>query len=89
MIVDERDHLLNGRSSSAIAKYTDAFLRVSLVWRSAWFSLFNAFSFAATSVVTPARPPASTSALFTHSCSVCAAQPILAEINTTAAQREP
>jgi len=30
MIIDERDHLLNGRSSSAIAKYADAFLRISL-----------------------------------------------------------
>jgi hypothetical protein len=35
-----------------------------------------------------ARPPASTSAFFSHSCSVCAVQPILAEIETTAAQRD-
>ena len=84
MVVDKRDHLLNGRSSSAIAKYADPFLRISLAWRSSRFSRSSAFSFAATSVGTPARPPASTSAFFTHSCSVCAAQPILAEIDTTA-----
>lgn len=30
MIIDERDNRLNGRSSAAIAKYADAFLRISL-----------------------------------------------------------
>jgi hypothetical protein len=42
-------------------------------------------SFAATSVGTLA----STSAFFTHSFSVCAAQLILAEIDSAAAQRDP
>lgn len=36
----------------------------------------------------PARLPPSTSAFFTHSCSVCAEQPILAAIDDTAPQRE-
>jgi C4-dicarboxylate-specific signal transduction histidine kinase len=35
VIVDERDHRLNGRSSSAWAKYADALRRISLAWRSA------------------------------------------------------
>ena len=42
MIIDERDHLLNGRSSSACAKYADAFLSISLACRSSRFSRSNA-----------------------------------------------
>jgi DNA modification methylase len=38
VIVDERDHRLNGRSSSAWAKYADALRRISLAWRSSRFS---------------------------------------------------
>jgi hypothetical protein len=34
MIVDEGDHGFERRSSSAIAKYADAFRRISLAWRS-------------------------------------------------------
>jgi len=34
VIVDEHDHLRNGRSSSAAAKYALAFFRISLAWRS-------------------------------------------------------
>ncbi len=37
---------------------------------------------------TPARLPLSTSARLTQSSSVCAEQPILAEIDNAAAQRE-
>src|SRR5262245_42708010 len=40
------------------------------------------------SVGTPARLPLSTSAFFTHSRSVCAVQPILVAIETTAAHRD-
>jgi hypothetical protein len=40
------------------------------------------------SVGTPARLPASTSAFFTHSFSVWPVQPILAEIDMIAAQRD-
>jgi hypothetical protein len=37
----------------------------------------------ATSVGTPPRLPLSTSAFFTHSCSVCGTQPIFSAIDTT------
>ena len=88
-----RSYPLNGRQGgwarSAVAKYADAFLSISLAWRNSRFSRSSAISFAATSVGTPARPLASTSAFFTHSFSVCAAQPILAEIDSAAAQRDP
>src|ERR1700735_2961355 len=89
VIVDEGDHGLNRRSSSAWAKYALALPRISFACRSSRFSRSRAFSFVATSVGTPARtPPLSRSAFFTHSCSVCAVQPILAAIDETAAQRE-
>src|SRR6478609_407599 len=76
VIVDERDHGLNRRSSSAWAKYAEALRRISLAWRSSRFSRSKALSFVATSVGTRARTPLSRSAFFTHSCSVCAVQPI-------------
>src|SRR5580658_4242627 len=92
VIVDEGNHGLNRRSSSAWAKYALALRRISLACRSSRFSRSRAFSFVATSVGTPARTPARTplsrSAFFTHSCSVCAVQPILAAIDETAPQRE-
>src|SRR5580692_10768966 len=88
VIVDEGNHGLNRRSSSAWAKYALALRRISLACRSSRFSRSRAFSFVATSVGTPARTPLSRSAFFTHSCSVCAVQPILAAIDETAAQRE-
>src|SRR5271156_69534 len=49
---------------------------------------FQSLQLCATSVGTPARTPLSRSAFFTHSCSVCAVQPILAAIDETPAQRE-
>jgi hypothetical protein len=52
------------------------------------FSRSNAFSLSAVSVGTPARCPLSTSAFLTQSCSACGVQPILAEINITAAQSD-
>src|SRR5258708_11887806 len=88
VIVDEGNHGLNRRSSSAWAKYALALRRISLACRSSRFSRSRAFSFVATSVGTPARTPLSRSAFFTHSCSVCAVQPIWAAIDETAAQRE-
>ncbi len=88
MIVDEGDHGLNRRSSSAWAKYADALRRISLTCRSSRFSRSSAFSFSATSVGMPGLRPLSRSAFFTHSCSVCAVQPIFAAIDITAAQRE-
>jgi hypothetical protein len=56
--------------------------------RSSRFSRFSAFILSATSVGTPARLPLSTSAFFTHSFNVCAEQPIFAEIDMIACQRE-
>ena len=44
MIVDERDHGLNRRSSSAWAKYADALRRISLACRSSRFSRSSALS---------------------------------------------
>ena len=41
------------------------------------------------SVVTPARLPPSTSTFFTHSLSVCGAQPIFEEIDRIADHRDP
>src|SRR5690606_15433505 len=78
----------SGRSSSAWAKYAEALRRISLACRSSRFSRSRALSFSATSLGTPARLPPSTSAFFTHSCSVWAEQPIFWETETTAAQRD-
>ena len=44
MIVDERDHLRNGRSSSAAAKYALAFFRISLAWHSSRTSRSSSFA---------------------------------------------
>jgi hypothetical protein len=88
VIVDERDHGLNRRSSSAWAQYADAWRRISLACRSSRFSRSSALSFAVTSDETPDRMPLSRPAFFTHSCSVCAVPLILAAIDVTAAQRE-
>src|SRR5436190_13658840 len=88
VIVDERDHRLNGRSSSAWAKYADALRRISLACRSSRFSRSRAFSRAAISVVTPGARPLSRSAFFSHSLSVCPVQPILAAIEMIVADRD-
>src|SRR5207302_120773 len=57
MIVDEGDHRLNGRSSSAWAKYADALRRISLAWRSSRFSRSSALIRSPSCVVGPARRP--------------------------------
>src|SRR5260221_8421338 len=88
VIIAERDHGLNPRSSFAWAKYADALRRISFACRSSRFSRSKAFCFSALSVGTPARLPLSTSAFFTHSRSVCAVQPILAETETIVAHRD-
>src|SRR3954462_11825221 len=88
VIIDERDHRLNGRSSSAWAKYADALRRISLACRSSRFSRSSVLSLAAMSVVKPGFRPLSTSAFLTHSFSVCAVQPILPAIDMIAAQRD-
>ena len=88
MIVDERDHGLNRRSSSAWAKYADALRRISLACRSSRFSRSRAFIFSESSLGTPARFPLSISAFFTQELSVGAEQPIFAEIDAIVAHRE-
>src|SRR5436305_1961413 len=88
LIVDERDHGLCRRSSSAWAKYADALRRISLACRSSRFSRSSAFSRAAISVVTPGARPLSRSPFFSHSLSVCPVQPILAAIEMIAAHRD-
>src|SRR5262249_25797438 len=86
LIVDEGDHGLCRRSSSAWAKYALALRRISLACRSSRFSRSSTLSLAAMSLVRPGFP-LSRSAFFTHSFSVCAVQPILPAIDTIAAHR--
>jgi hypothetical protein len=57
MLVDEGDHGLDRRSSSAIAKYALALRRISLAWRSSRFSRSSALMRSRSSVVGPARRP--------------------------------
>ena len=56
MLFNEGNHLPNWRSSSACAKYADAFLRIPLAWRSCLFPRSNAFSRARRSLVKPSPP---------------------------------
>ena len=70
VIFDELDHFLNGRSSSACAKYAEALRRISLACFSSQFSRSYAFIFSAISGVMPPRWPVSTSTFLTHSFSV-------------------
>ena len=62
MLFNEGNYLPNRRSSSACAKYAEAFLRIPLAWRSCLFPRSNAFSWARWSLVKPSRSPASRSA---------------------------
>ena len=55
VIVNEGDHRLNGRSSSAWAKYADALRRISLAWRSSRTSRSRALICSRSSVVSPGR----------------------------------
>src|SRR6056297_2203611 len=89
MIVDERDHGLNRRSSSAWAKYALALRRISLAWRNSRFSRSSAFSRSRSSVVSPGRAPRSRSDRLTHSRSVSALQPTFSAIERIAAHCEP
>src|SRR5712671_156337 len=56
MIVDERLHGFDRRSSSAWAKYALALRRISLAWRSSRFSRSSAFIRSRSSVVGPKTP---------------------------------
>src|SRR4030081_1628844 len=88
VIVDERDHGLYRRSSSAIAKYADALRRISLAWRSSRFSRSSAVSFAATSEGRPGARPLSRSTFCTLSRNVCRDQATSVEVVASAAQRD-
>ncbi len=57
VFVDEGDHFLNGRSSSAWAKYADALRRISFAWRSSRTSRSSALIRSCSSVVGPERLP--------------------------------
>jgi hypothetical protein len=80
VIVDERDHGFERRSSSATAKYADAFRRISLAWRSSRFSRSSALMRSRSSLDAPGPWPRSRSAWRTHFRSVSAVQPILPAI---------
>jgi hypothetical protein len=88
MIIDEAEHGLYRRSSSAWAKYANALRRISFACRSSRFSRSSALSRAAISVVGPGLRPVSRSARFTHSFNVWRVQPISAAIDRTVAQRD-
>lgn len=83
-----RQEARNTRSPRAGSHWPDLIGLISSACRSSRFSRPGAFMRAAISVGTPARLPASTLAFFTHSFSVCAAQPILAAIEVIAAHQE-
>jgi len=55
VIVDERDHGLCRRSSSARAKYADALRRISFAWRSSRFSRSSVLIRSRSSLVGPGR----------------------------------
>jgi hypothetical protein len=57
LIVDEGDHGFDRRSSSAIAKYADAFLRISLARRNSRTSRYSALMRSRSSLVAPGRWP--------------------------------
>src|SRR5690606_6921576 len=63
--VDESDHLVVGRSSSA-AKNADAAFRISFARRSSAFSFFNRFNSACSTEVIPGRAPESISDVRRH-----------------------
>src|SRR4029453_14655646 len=62
VIVDEGDHVLDRRSSSAGAKYAEALRRISLAWRSSRTSRSSALIRSRSALVGPGRPPPSRSA---------------------------
>src|SRR5205085_6305585 len=78
--VDEGDHGLNRRSSSAWAKYADALRRISFACRSSRFSRSSALMRSRSSVVAPGRMPRSRSARRTQWRSVSPEQPIFSAI---------
>jgi hypothetical protein len=88
MIVDKRDHGFDRRSSSAIAKYAEAFRRISFACRSSRTSRSKALMRSRSSLVGPARTPWSRSAWRTQPRSVSAVHPIFDAIELIAAHSE-
>src|SRR6266446_9393936 len=88
MVVNEPDHHFARRSSSAWAKYADAFFRISFARLSSRFSRSNSFSRWRSSVVRPARWPVSRSAWRTHRRSVSDVHTSLPAIDAIAAHWE-
>jgi len=76
MFVDEGDHHLCARSSSAFAKYAGASRRISSARFSSRFSFSSCFSRSRSAVVRPSRLPSSRSACRSHERKVSAVQPI-------------
>ena len=95
MVVDERDHHFARRSSSAWAKYADAFRRISLARFSSTILALELLQLAArSSVVRPGRWPASRSAWRTQRRSVSvraarASRAIASESPPTATDARP
>jgi hypothetical protein len=85
MLVDEHLHFFMGRSSSAWAKNADALRRISLAWRSSRFSRSSALRRARSSLVGPARCPASRAERQTHVRKLSDEQPIFGAIDSIAA----
>src|SRR5437870_5426428 len=85
VLVDEPDHHLARRSSSAFAKYAEASRRISFARRNSTFSRSSCLNRARSSVVSPGRWPPSRSACRTQLRSVSAAHPIFSAIEVIAA----
>ena len=85
--IDEGDHLVGRRSSSAPKKAAADF-RISLARRSSRFSRSSVFSRSPSSLVSPTREPSSTSARRTQLRSVSCEMPNLAAIEQIAAHCE-
>ena len=66
MLIDEHLQFLRGRSSSAIAKYADAFVRISSAWRNSRFSRSKALRRASSSLAGRTRCWVSRSLRRTH-----------------------
>src|SRR5690606_35768525 len=88
MGVDERQHHLPRRSSSAWAKNADALRRISLARRSSAFSRSSSLARSRSASAALRRGSALASARCTHERSVWVVQPILPAIDCMAAQRE-
>src|SRR3546814_3112612 len=87
--VDERHHHLQGRSSSACAKYADALRRISLARRSYFTSRSRSFNRSLSLAVCAAGPARRLASSRHQRRSVSAVQPILPAIEVIAAHSEP